>query len=141
MSRRPGAVVVGGDYQGLGIVRSLGRYGVPVTVIDDERSISRVSRYVAHQERVAELRDADATVSILIETCKRLGLQGSVLYPTREETVAAIAVASRRAELIFSAADSRLVSGSTRVGQARDVSACRAAGDPDPPLLVPFVCC
>jgi predicted ATP-grasp superfamily ATP-dependent carboligase len=91
MSRRPGAVVVGGDYQGLGIVRSLGRYGVPVTVIDDERSISRVSRYVSHQERVAELRDADATVGILIETCKRLGLQGSVLYPTREETVAAIA--------------------------------------------------
>ena len=86
-----GAVVVGGDYQGLGIVRSLGRYGVPVTVLDDERSISRVSRYVTRHERVPELRDADETVRILIDACERLGLHGSVLYPTREETVAAIA--------------------------------------------------
>ncbi|WP_328325246.1 ATP-grasp domain-containing protein [Kribbella sp. NBC_00382] len=86
-----GAVVVGGDYQGLGIVRSLGRFGVPVTVLDDERSISRVSRYTTAHERVPELRDPDQTVAILIDACKRLGLQGSVLYPTREETVAAIA--------------------------------------------------
>ena len=40
-----GAVVIGGDYQGLGIVRSLGRQGVPVCVVDDEHSISRYSRY------------------------------------------------------------------------------------------------
>ncbi len=40
-----GAVVVGGDYQGLGIVRSLGQRGIPVCIIDDEHSISRFSRY------------------------------------------------------------------------------------------------
>ena len=40
-----GAVVVGGDYQGLGIVRSLGRRGVPVCAVDDEMSISRFSKY------------------------------------------------------------------------------------------------
>jgi predicted ATP-grasp superfamily ATP-dependent carboligase len=99
MNRRPsrevgtevGAVVVGGDYQGLGIVRSLGRHGVPVVVLDDERSISRVSRFAWGYERVPELRDADETKRILIDACTRLGLQGSVLYPTREETVAAIA--------------------------------------------------
>ena len=42
-----GALVIGGDYQGLGIVRSLGRRGMDVVVIDDERSISRPSRFVA----------------------------------------------------------------------------------------------
>ena len=36
MDHRVGAVVIGGDYQGLGIVRSLGRQGVPVCVVDDE---------------------------------------------------------------------------------------------------------
>jgi heterodisulfide reductase subunit A-like polyferredoxin len=36
-----GALVIGGDYQGLGIVRSLGRQGIPVCVVDDELSISR----------------------------------------------------------------------------------------------------
>ncbi len=37
--RGPGAVVLGGDYQGLGIVRSLSALGAPVCVVDDERSI------------------------------------------------------------------------------------------------------
>ena len=40
-----GGVVIGGDYQGLGIVRSLGRHGVPVYVIDDE-SAHRVGVYM-----------------------------------------------------------------------------------------------
>ena len=51
-----GAVVVGGDYQGLGIVRSLGRRGVPVCIVDDEISISRFSRYSTHFVRLANLR-------------------------------------------------------------------------------------
>ncbi len=55
-SQKPiGAVVVGGDYQGLGIVRSLGRRGVPICVIDDERSIARFSRYATHSVAVANL--------------------------------------------------------------------------------------
>ncbi len=56
-----GAVVIGGDYQGLGIVRSLGRKGVPVGVIDDEISIARFSRYTAFSEHVSSLKDAETT--------------------------------------------------------------------------------
>jgi D-aspartate ligase len=84
-----GAVVVGGDYQGLGIARSLGRRGVPVCVVDDEYSISRYSRYCTHFVKVAALREERATVSTLLDVGRRLGLQGWVLYPTREELVAA----------------------------------------------------
>jgi predicted ATP-grasp superfamily ATP-dependent carboligase len=85
-----GAVVIGGDYQGLGIVRSLGRRGVPVCVIDDERSIARHSRYTTHAVRVKSLRDQDRSVEVLLEVGRRLRLEGWVLYPTREETVAAL---------------------------------------------------
>jgi len=84
-----GAVVVGGCYQGLGIVRSLGRRGVPVCVVDDELSISRFSRYSTHFVRLANLRDEREAIDALIEVGERLGLQGWVLYPTREELVAA----------------------------------------------------
>jgi D-aspartate ligase len=84
-----GAVVVGGDYQGLGIVRSLGRHGVPVCVLDDEMSISRFSKYCTHFVKLADLRSERAAVDALIEVGQRLGLQGWVLYPTREELVAA----------------------------------------------------
>jgi D-aspartate ligase len=85
-----GALVVGGDYQGLGIVRSLGRRGVRVCVVDDEHSVSRFSRYSTQFVRLSNLRDERQTVEGLLEIGDRLGLQGWVLYPTREELVAAL---------------------------------------------------
>jgi D-aspartate ligase len=85
-----GAVVIGGDYQGLGIIRSLGRRGVPICVVDDEHSIGRYSRYTSHAVKVSDLRDENRTVETLMAVGRRLGLAGWVLYPTREETVAAL---------------------------------------------------
>jgi D-aspartate ligase len=85
-----GAVVIGGDYQGLGIIRSLGRRGVPICVIDDEHSIGRYSRYTDHAVKVTELRDEVQTVQTLMAVGRQLDLGGWVLYPTREETVAAL---------------------------------------------------
>jgi D-aspartate ligase len=84
-----GAVVVGGDYLGLGIVRSLGRRGVPICTVDDERSIARFSRFATYGLRVADLRDEVQAVETVLDVGGRLGLEGWVLYPTREETVAA----------------------------------------------------
>jgi D-aspartate ligase len=93
-----GAVVVGGDYQGLGIVRSLGRHGVPVCVVDDEHSISRYSRHSTRFVKLAGLKDEREAVDGLLDLGKRLNLQGWVLYPTREELVAAFS--RYRSELI-----------------------------------------
>ena len=91
LGRPPGAVVIGGDYQGLGIVRSLGRMGVPVCVIDDEHSISRFSRYATHAVRVPDLRQEEPTIETLLRIGRSLNLQGWVLFPTRDEIVAALA--------------------------------------------------
>lgn len=93
----PGALVIGGDYQGLGIVRSLGRHGVPICVLDDEHSISRFSRYATYGIRVPDLRDADATVETILDVGKLLGLEGWVLFPTRDELVATLSL--RKAEI------------------------------------------
>jgi D-aspartate ligase len=92
-----GAVVVGGDYQGLGIVRSLGRQGVPVCVVDDEYSIARFSKYVGRAFKTRNLRDERTAVSILLDLGRKAGLEGWVLYPTRDEQVAAFS--HYRAEL------------------------------------------
>ncbi len=92
-----GAIVIGGDYQGLGIVRSLGRQGIPVCVVDDELSISRYSRYCTKFVKLANLHDERTAVDSLLDLGKRLQLQGWVLYPTREELVAALS--RNRAEL------------------------------------------
>ncbi|MGB6826952.1 MAG: hypothetical protein WBE41_02835 [Terracidiphilus sp.] len=85
-----GAVVIGGDYQGLGIVRSLGRHKVPVCVIDDEHSIARFSNYATHFVSVSDLRNERQAVDALMKAGRRLKLDGWVLYPTRDETVAAL---------------------------------------------------
>lgn len=85
-----GGIVIGGDYQGLGIVRSLGRHGVPVCVIDDERSIARYSRYTSFAERIPSLLEAKDTVRSLLDFGRAHGLRGWLLYPTRDEQVAAL---------------------------------------------------
>jgi predicted ATP-grasp superfamily ATP-dependent carboligase len=85
-----GAVVIGGDYQGLGIVRSLGRQDIPVCVIDDERSIARYSRYTTVAQRVPSLLQPKDTVAALLEFGRACKLRGWVLYPTRDEQVAAL---------------------------------------------------
>jgi len=84
-----GAVVIGGEHPGLGIARSLGRRGIPVFVIDDQHSISQFSKYVTRVVRVKGLRDEQKTVDSVIEVGERYGLKDWVLFPTRDETVAA----------------------------------------------------
>lgn len=87
---RPGAVIIGGDFQGLGILRSLGRRGIPCCIVDNELAIAGLSRYCTHSVRVSNLRDESRTISTLLEIGKELKLAGWVLYPTRDETVAAL---------------------------------------------------
>jgi predicted ATP-grasp superfamily ATP-dependent carboligase len=85
-----GAIVIGGDYQGLGIVRSLGRHGIPVFILDDEQSIGWLSRHTVGSLRVPTLRDDDATLEALRTLGQRPDLKGWVLFPTRDELVAVI---------------------------------------------------
>jgi D-aspartate ligase len=86
----PGAVVIGGDYQGLGIVRSLGRKGIPICILDDEHSISRYSRYATYGIRVPDLHNENNVVETLVYLGRRLNLRGWVLFPTRDELVATL---------------------------------------------------
>src|SRR6202050_1465492 len=96
-----GSVVIGGDFQGLGVVRSLGHHQIPVGVIDDELSISRFSRYASFSVKVSTFGDASKTVEILLDLARMRGLQGWVLYPTRDETVAAISQNKEELEKVY----------------------------------------
>ena len=84
-----GALVIGGDHPGLGIARSLGRRGIPVYILDDQHSISSFSKYASRVIRVKDLRDEQETINSVLEVGQRFGLEGWVLFPTRDETVAA----------------------------------------------------
>jgi D-aspartate ligase len=84
-----GAVVIGGDHPALAIARSLGPRGIPVFIIEDQKSISVFSRYVTRVVRVPDIRNEQKTVDSVLEVGRRFGLKGWVLFPTRDETVAA----------------------------------------------------
>jgi D-aspartate ligase len=92
-----GALVVGGDHPGLGIARSLGRRRIPVYILDDQHCISYYSRYTKQTVRVENILDETKTVNAVLEAGRRFGLQDWVLFPTRDETVAAFS--RHRAEL------------------------------------------
>jgi D-aspartate ligase len=87
----PGAIVVGGDYQGLGVLRSLRRRGIDVLVLDDRPSICRWSRYATRCLTVPDLSAEKATVRTLEELASVGGCEGWVVFPTRDETVATLA--------------------------------------------------
>jgi D-aspartate ligase len=96
-----GALVVGGDHPGLAIVRSLGRRGIPVYVLDDQHSVSVYSRYVTRVVHVPDLRNPQKTVDAVLETGHRYGLQNWVLFPTRDETVMAFSLFRDRLAEVF----------------------------------------
>ncbi len=95
-----GALVIGGEHPGLGIARSLGRRGIPVYVVDDQHSVSRFSRYVHRVIHADDLLDERKTIETFSKW-HRYGLQGWVLFPTRDETVAAFSRYRRELEGFF----------------------------------------
>lgn len=91
MGRPEGAVVLGSDYRALGVVRSLGRRGIPVVVVrhGDDR-LAAVSRYA---RKTVDLPDGgpEPQVDFLLRLATREGLEGWALVPSADESAAMVA--------------------------------------------------
>jgi len=83
----PGAIVIGGHFQGLGAVRALARKGVDVVVIDKEHCISRFSRYCHRFFKSPDVLEHNKFYEFLVYLSKIKGMQGRVIFPTDDETV------------------------------------------------------
>ena len=82
--KAPGAIVLGGNFVGLGVVRSLGAKGIPVWVFDADRSksIAQFSRYTT---RFVETKEP--IVEVLLREGREHGLEGWVLFPVADDYV------------------------------------------------------
>lgn len=81
-----GALVIGADYRGLGIARSLGRRNIPVWVLKFGReSLAAASRYC---RRSFSVPAGVSQVEYLFDLANRHDLNGWVLYPTSDEAAA-----------------------------------------------------
>ena len=83
-----GALVLGGNLNGLTIARSLGRQGVPVWVITSPNiKLASYSRYTHHTLPWLN-GECEAQVDYLLELAARHKLDGWVLFPTSDESAA-----------------------------------------------------
>lgn len=83
----PGAIVLGGNFIGLGVARSLGRRGIPVWVYDTGRAIAGYSRYTSRF--VISKRN---TLELLLDEGRKHGLNGWVLFPIADPEVETLAI-------------------------------------------------
>jgi D-aspartate ligase len=86
----PGALVIGGDYKSLGIVRSLGRHGIPVWVLTDEHVLAGWSRYCRRAVPWPAAPESEQ-VARLLALARESALDGWTLFPGGEESAALIA--------------------------------------------------
>ncbi len=82
-----GAVIIGGDFQGLGIARNLAHAGIPVIIVDPDFCIGRFSRSVRKYYKSPALTDPEAFVSFLERLAIDEKLTGWVIYPTSDRAV------------------------------------------------------
>jgi len=85
--RETGAVIIGGHFQGLGIIRSLGSQGIPLCLLDWDFCIGRFSRYPKKFFRCPAIRQEHLFFEFLKDIAKRESLEGWVIYPVDDETV------------------------------------------------------
>lgn len=86
-----GAVVLGASYRSIGVVRSLGRRGIPVCVLHSgHHTIACRSRYARERRAWPADAPADEAVAFLLELAHARGGEGWTLIPTDDEGAALV---------------------------------------------------
>ena len=87
-ARTTGAVVIGEHCRGLGLVRSLGRHGIPVWTLEPSgQRLASMSRYTRRSFEWPEGSER-SQVDYLVSLAARHQLAGWTLFPTNDETTA-----------------------------------------------------
>jgi D-aspartate ligase len=116
---KPGAIVLGGNFVGLGVARSLGAHGIPVWVVDADRSKS-IAQFSRYTKRFFECKEN--LVEFLLREGRQHDLRGWVVFPTTDESVEMVSanhellssvyqIAAPPAEITQFALDKRLTYG------------------------------
>jgi predicted ATP-grasp superfamily ATP-dependent carboligase len=88
---QPGAVILGSDFKALGIVRSLGRRGIPCVVIDDLPRSAWFSRFATKVFQWEGLMGGPAFADFLITLAAQQPLRSWVLVPAQDDALEFVA--------------------------------------------------
>lgn len=90
-SGTPGAIVLGSDFKALGVVRSLGRRGIPCIVIDNQPRSAWFSRYTKRRLQWHRSMDDPTFLHFLLRVGKQYHLDRWLLFPMQDEVVEFVA--------------------------------------------------
>ncbi len=85
-----GALVIGSDYKSLGVIRSLGRHGIPVWVLQDDHLLANWSRY-SERSLPWPATGQPEKIEYLLDLARKYRLDGWTIFPTEDETAALLA--------------------------------------------------
>jgi predicted ATP-grasp superfamily ATP-dependent carboligase len=88
IKEKVGVLITGGDFQALAAIRTLGKKGIPVIVLEDEYSISRFSKYTKSIISSPPIEDKEKYVEYLYKLGKMKKFQGWMILPNSDEAVA-----------------------------------------------------
>ena len=118
-----GALVIGGSYRALGVVRAFGRLGIPVAVLTDASDLlATTSRHVSLT--ITWPAEGDARGDFLLSMAATHDLRGWLLIPTDDESVRALH-STTLSYGNFSLDDASVGNSSMGVRQAADLRARR----------------
>lgn len=86
----PGAIVMGGDCGALGVIRGLGRSGIPTFFLEGRNPLAGYSRYTTQSLMWPGAQHPNA-IAWLKDLAGRHGLQGWILLPGADEEVRLVA--------------------------------------------------
>jgi D-aspartate ligase len=96
-----GVVVLGSDFKALGVVRSLGRHGIPSIVIDNQPRSAWFSRYVKGRFHWKDSMDSEEFLHFLLNYGKQHRLEQWLLFPLQDEAVEFVARHSHELAQIY----------------------------------------
>jgi len=85
--RNVGVIITGGDFQALGVLRTLSKKNIPVVMLDSDHCIGRFSRFKHTFLRSPHPSDREAFVEFLSSLAEKQGYQGWVLIPNSDDAV------------------------------------------------------
>jgi len=87
MTNKPGAVITGGDFQGLGVLRTLAQKDIPIILLDSDHCISKYSRFKKKFIKSPHPSEAETYFNFLIDLAKKEKIYGWVIFPNSDDAV------------------------------------------------------
>src|SRR6185312_4238682 len=87
----PGVVVLGSDFKALGVIRSLGRHGIPGIVVDSKPRSAWFSRYVTRRFSWHGSMEDPELADYLLQIGRDQHLQNWMLVAAQDDAVGLVA--------------------------------------------------